>query len=519
MASTYSGGQVISSTPSNTFSIGNNAPSVDNIRRTFGIGEKVAELAPESSIFFSYLSKLGKKTTDETVWRPLEYRNQWQRRNFKASQYKMAGGDTLGTTAITGLATPASTSGNAGTNVVIWVDYDKHGKSVKSTVEPKTTAFKGYAPIFLTLNQVLRVDGVAYKIVLEPSYYKYTGAGTGTASSKSKAGTELGYAIIALSSLEKIAEDAAGDSPTNDAIAAQTAAWNKEGQIMGSQWGEATGAPEGFRDELSSVEFYTQIFKTAVPLMSGSMQATRYRGYANEWKRLYTEHLKAHKMDLENAFLFGQGAYHSADERFSWGLVPFLEQKGGKRYQFDLDGGTAAATSDATYHVKAGFNYDGMVDVMDDFMSYESGNSGQKVCLTSREVINNLHKMGDGNFLSNSFSKADLSATNNKEVFAASLDVKSSSFMPVDITSISTSYGSMNFIAHPLFRGDMAKKAVCMDLSNISLRPLAGNGISRDTFIETNVQENDIDGRKDMIITEAGLEVMLPETHAVIDFV
>ena len=91
--------------------------------------------------------------------------------------------------------------------------------------------------------------------------------------------------------------------------------------------------------------------------------------------------------------------------------------------------------------------------------------------------------------------------------------------MPIDITSISTSYGSMNFVAHPLFRNDMEDKAVCIDLGNVSYRPLSGNGVSRDTFVETNVQGNDIDGRKDMIITEAGLEVMLPETHAVIDFV
>jgi len=247
--------------------------------------------------------------------------------------------------------------------------------------------------------------------------------------------------------------------------------------------------------------------------------ATKYRGFQNEWKRIYAEHLKAHKMDMENAFLFGYGKYNSADERTSWGAIPFLEAKGGKRYQIDYDGGTAVSTSDATYDVKCGFNYDGMVDLMDDFMAYETGNSGQKLILTSRKVVNGLHKMGDGNFLSNSFSKSDNTPTNNKEVFSASLDVKTSSFMPVDITSISTSYGSLNFVAHPLFRNDMENKAVALDLSNVALRPLAGNGISRDTFVETNVQENDIDGRKDMIITEAGLEVMLPETHAVIDFV
>ena len=91
--------------------------------------------------------------------------------------------------------------------------------------------------------------------------------------------------------------------------------------------------------------------------------------------------------------------------------------------------------------------------------------------------------------------------------------------MPIDISSITTSWGGLNFIAHPFFRGDMADKAVCIDLSNVSLRPLSGNGISRDTFVETNIQDNDIDGRKDQIITEAGLEILLPETHATIDFV
>ena len=41
-----------------------------------------------------------------------------------------------------------------------------------------------------------------------------------------------------------------------------------------------------------------------------------------------------------------------------------------------------------------------------------------------------------------------------------------------------------------------------------------GNGVNRDTHITTNVQQADEDLRKDMILTEAGLEVSLPETHA-----
>jgi hypothetical protein len=43
---------------------------------------------------------------------------------------------------------------------------------------------------------------------------------------------------------------------------------------------------------------------------------------------------------------------------------------------------------------------------------------------------------------------------------------------------------------------------------------LVGNGLNRDTNIVTNVQSADEDLRKDMILTEAGLEISLPESHA-----
>ena len=509
MASDYASGQLITSTPANAFDIGASSPAVDNIRRTFGIGDKVAELAPETSIFFSYLSKLGKKPTDETVWRPLEYRNQWQRRNFKVKGAVITGGDDA---VVTGAA-DVTNAGNNLTHILLWVDYDNTGKVTKSSVDPIDNAtYVGYAPVFLAKNQVLRLNGEVWKLTGAFYYHKYVDADNTTVSTKAKAGTEIGYVMIPIGSLTNVST---GEVMGQGDDTFDTDGTNYHGQVIGSQWAEASGAPDGWRDELSSVEFFTQIFKTSVPLMSGSMQATKYRGYANEWKRIYAEHLKSHKMDLENAFLFGYGKYTSADVRNSWGLVPFLENNGGKRYQleYSIDNNNLSGT-DSTYDVQSKFNYDGIVDIMDDFMSYESGNSGQKLCLTSRKVINALHKVGDGNFVSNS-----MSGSSAKEIFRANLDVKSSSFMPIDVTSISTSWGSMNFIAHPLFRGDMEDKAVCADLSNVSLRPLAGNGISRDTFVETNVQENDIDGRKDMIITEAGLEVMLPETHATIDFV
>jgi len=56
--------------------------SLDNTRRVFNFGDRVAELAPQQSPFFVYLSKVAKKATNDPVFKFLEQRHQWQRRNF-----------------------------------------------------------------------------------------------------------------------------------------------------------------------------------------------------------------------------------------------------------------------------------------------------------------------------------------------------------------------------------------------------------------------------------------------------
>jgi hypothetical protein len=70
-----------------TSNIGGNAGvatnvSLDDTRRKFNFGERVAELAPMQSPFFVYLSKVAKKATNDPVFKFLEQRHQWQRRNI-----------------------------------------------------------------------------------------------------------------------------------------------------------------------------------------------------------------------------------------------------------------------------------------------------------------------------------------------------------------------------------------------------------------------------------------------------
>jgi len=85
------------------------------------------------------------------------------------------------------------------------------------------------------------------------------------------------------------------------------------------------------------------------------------------------------------------------------------------------------------------------------------------------------------------------------------------------IMKIETVHGDCSMIKEPLFRNNASGHMCFVDLENVSFRPLVGNGVSRDTSIMTNVQAADEDLRKDMILTEAGLEVSLPESHALIN--
>jgi hypothetical protein len=83
---------------------------------------------------------------------------------------------------------------------------------------------------------------------------------------------------------------------------------------------------------------------------------------------------------------------------------------------------------------------------------------------------------------------------------------------------IDTVHGDLTLVKEPLFRGLASTFMAMVDLEHISYRPLVGNGINRDTAITTNVQSADEDLRKDLILTEAGLEISLPETHALFNF-
>ena len=434
----------------NTSNAGNtvNGVSINNDRRIYNFGDRVAELAPQESPFFAYLSQVAKSPTDDPVFKFLEQRHQWQRRNFEVK---------------TQINDQTITAGTTTQAFVVRATYDKYGR-------PLATGTYA-APEFLLKNQVFVVrdaDGTAqyWRIITDPVV--------------NSGSNETTFTALALTSVALGA---------NALIAV-----GNEAQVIGSSFAEGTGAPEGWADSLYSSEGYTQIFKTSVPLFSGTTLATRYRGRPDEYMRVWSQKMKEHKIDIEQAILFGQGSNQigtETNQRYTWGILPYT-QLNGFNHTFD-------ATADG---------YDEFLEMMQEFFAPERANTGQKLVLASRKVMNYFQRLQTNSYLKNSFgtSSYQLDVQNVQGKFGHM------------ITKIETMYGSLNFVMEPLLRGPFEDYAIAVDLANVAYRPLVGNGENRDTQIITNVQDNDADGRKDMILTEAGLEISLPETHGLFKF-
>ena len=445
--STFYSGQAGAATPGGI--------SIDDTRRVFNFGDRVAELAPQQSPFFVYLSKVAKKATNDPVFKFLEQRHQWQRRNL-----------VLGTAAaidITVHASNGTCTNGSGNNTTLKANYDEYGKIASSEQ---------------IANFVNKDDIIAFK-------------------------TDSGAVVNCIVLLEPNASGVIAGSGTADQLtclnptgSTETISAGAQGQVIGSAFGEGSDSPEGWEDKLYDSEGYCQIFKTAMSIFSGTSMATEYRGIKDEYKRVWQSKLMEHKMDIEHAFLFGTGASSneqstSIPKRYTWGIVPYTESNG-KVYNMSY----------------ASSGYDAFLDAMEDFFAPESGNSGNKLVLASRKVITYLNKLGAGSFMNNSVGSSQYR-----------LDVQSiPGAFGHQVTMVNTIFGNLHFVAEPLLRGPWEDYCVAVDMGNVAYRPLMGNGISRDTFIETNVQDNGVDGRQDQIITEAGLEISLPETHAVLKF-
>ena len=424
-------------------------------RRIYNFGDRVHELAPEESPFFVYLSQVNKVPTDDSVFRYLENRNpiNWTNRSFQLANAPGA----------VAAGSSYSFSVDDGASSPASIDWLQKGMVFAVQTADASTGLA---------NVIVRV-----------------------ASSVVDAGTSSSFTGQVVS-ISNTGPAGAGTIADDDPC-----------QVIGTSFEEGSGAPDVFSTEIEDNYGYTQIFKTAAE-MTGTALATRFRGYEYEWNRIWSEKLREHKVDIERAMLFGQKA-RVGGIQYSEGIIghilknvdPLHEATDNFSYSSGKPYYRRVADSELTY--------DRLLSDLEVIFDPARGSSGDKLVLCSLPVISFFNKLGDGKFL-------DESIGHNSGGFPYGLESRTGSFGH-KVMMIDTVHGSLNLVKEPLFRGISASYMLMADMKYLMYRPLIGNGYNRDTQIVTDVQSKDEDLRKDMILTEAGLEVCLPESHALYD--
>tara|TARA_R100000008_G_scaffold16502_1_gene8148 strand:+ start:34388 stop:35764 length:1377 start_codon:yes stop_codon:yes gene_type:complete len=423
-------------------------------RKLYDFSDRVAELTPEESPFFTYLANVSKVATDDNVFRFLENRTQI---NHTDRSFLLA----------------ADVNGGAAVS-----------KDVVYSFTVDTSA--GAAVNFLTKGMVFAVG------TLDGS------AGYTQALVRVESGPEAGSAsstfqgrIIGLSDANS---GASGYNILSD---------DDTCQIIGTSFEEGTASPDTFSDSLDDGFGYTQIFKTACELTNTAI-ATRHRGYANEFDRIWAQKLREHKIDIERAMLFGQKARYNGVQ-YTEGLVGNILKN-----VAPVGAGTALSySSGKAYHrtlAESELTYDQLLSDLEVIFDPARGGASEKLVMASLPIISFFNKMGDGAFVDASVGYSNAPYRVNMGNVDGAFGHK--------LMEINTVHGSMFLVKQPLFRGITSGMMVMADMSQLAYRPLVGNGLNRDTQIMTNVQSADEDLRKDMILTEAGLEITLPESHA-----
>jgi hypothetical protein len=422
-------------------------------RRIHDFSDRVHELAPEESPFFVYLTQMSKSPTNDPVFRFLENRSKidWTSRNFNIS----TGGASAPGTVVAGTSYSFSVDDGASSSI------DWLIKGMVFAVESSNS------------------DQVVVRIETAP-------VDTGN-------DTTFTGKVISFS-----------NNDTGNAIAD-----NDRCQVIGTAFAEGSGSPDVWSSQLEDDFGYTQIFKTAAE-MTNTAIATNYRGYANEWNRIWNLKLREHKVDIERAMLFSQRG-RSSNVQYTEGIVGSILKN-----STSAASGSLSYTSGASYlasQAASAVTYDTILSDFEVVFDPARGGGSSKLGLASLPVISFFNKLG-GFF---DTGVAALGPGSGGSGF--SLDVQNiQGRFGHKLMAIDTVHGTLNLTKEPLFRGISSGFMLCCDLSQIAYRPLVGNGLNRDTHIVTNVQQADEDLRKDMIITEAGLEVSLPETHLLYNF-
>ncbi|NCN86764.1 DUF5309 domain-containing protein [archaeon] len=558
-------GHLGTSTESGGSGIPVGAVPINEFRRSFNLGSmRIAELKPAKDPFFTIASKFRSEPTDDPEFKRLEKREIWHRRYafaisnvVKENNYNSlrlldvdgAGVDAqqLALAVVTVDADFVPTSGgtskdvtvNSYLNLFLTTDYDVEKGNITPTrknyagtneANAYLTAAAG-KPNFFFVNQTVQIpvsyvkgsdqivsdlgylnciikrvayDGnyaeVTFKVLsMKPSW------AAGLTSTTEDTSYFLTYGLGSPGVIYSSTTDNVFIDARSLAVSITSSTIRKEDRItiIGSAFSEGSGLPDtSYSDKYSDNYGYTQIFKSDLS-MSGTARATVLKLRPNEFAHNWEKTMLLHKKDISKA---GFWSVRSKQEtgttkntsgsniyRTTEGLVDYVMNNG---WVFQLN------STDG---------YDNFLDQFSEIMNPEIGNDETNLLIhVNTNVFNWFSRLGSGNFFQNTFAGANIPFRSEISVIGRK------TISGLNITELSTPHGTMRMIRDINLDGTYVKM-IAVNYSNVSYRPLKGNGFNRDTSVYMGVQslENTgVDAQTDLVQTEAGFDFRLGETFA-----
>ena len=493
------------------------ALSTGDLRRRYDFGERFSELAIEQTPFFRLVSKIGRKPTDDPSFKFTEKRQSWMKRYAYVVGYIIDGNSDVHNDATIknyndgSGANPDTIAVGDTLKLYMATDYKSAGNMQNVSGQSSAASViaigaSGTAPEFFLPKQIVQINLSATagggQTVSDYILMRVSDVGAEVTKDSKQVKLVTGEVVRAASGELTSYDGSGAGAPLTSAydkvISSQLEAMRC--YVVGSSYEEGSGLlGKTWKDSPYSTGYgQTQIFRSEFG-MTNTARATALKYEPNEFARVWRDKLIEHKWEIEQAALFSSQVSQSS-VNYTQGAVDYALQFG------NIFSWSTSKTSD---------------DFLDDMSKYQDpryNGSKATVYFCDTEVYNWLHKLG-GYFKQNiGLGQSNAGQTDNVGLFGADLAVTGrKKVMGLDMTTISTVYGDMN-VARCIALDRSNVKILGINLNNVKYRPLAGNGVNRDTAIYVGVQslENSgVDKRIDMILTEAGFEYQMPESHAV----
>jgi len=291
-------------------------------------------------------------------------------------------------------------------------------------------------------------------------------------------------------------------------------------RVIGSAYGEGAAAGNVTATSVKRpywIQNTTQIFRDIFKFPGSVLQMGLKWDKTGPYKEKAHDTVVDHMTSLERALLFSKrstttrasldGVQEDTTVRTMSGIIEFLELWDAGSTGLTIDGATYApyafksqSTSDTDDQKRIITNTAGTISV-DKFNGwaektgrYHTNKSNEKLVLCGSGAMMALAKM----FRMNS----SFQVRYGEKAYGLS------------IVTVTTPFGDYHLVTHPLFNEDttFTYYMLFLDIWNLKYRPLT----NRDTHLLKNRQNNGDDFRADEFLTEAGLEMWMPESHMLV---